>query len=55
MKATIEMDFGKLTLEVAWRNQDGDVVVVDKIFHIFPGDRVSLPYPTAIITREEKK
>ena len=52
MAKKIEVDFGELTLEVGWRNVAGDVVVVDKILHIFPGEKVNLPYPTAIITAE---
>ena len=55
MKVGTEMDFGELTLEVDWRNQDGDVVVVNRIFHIFPGDTVNLPYPIAVIDGEEEK
>ena len=54
-----EMDFGELTLEADWRNRAGDVVMVNKIFHISPGDTVSLPYPTVVITskrdRKEEK
>ncbi|MCK5641135.1 MAG: hypothetical protein KAJ19_10070 [Gammaproteobacteria bacterium] len=45
------VDFGELTLEVEWRNASGEVVVVDKLHHIQPGDVAHLPYPTPIITR----
>lgn len=53
-KGIVTGDFGELTLEVAWRNMASDIVVINKIPHIFPGDIVHLPYPTVTIEAPAK-
>lgn len=51
-KTRERLDFGELTLEMAWRNEAGYVVMTDKILHLYPKDVVSLTYPTAEVTGE---
>ena len=52
IKKIEELNFGELTLEVGWRDASGNVVVVDKFYHINPRDIAHLPYPTLKIERE---